>query len=48
MGFLDPITGFITDQNHVHLVQVIVILAILVFTAYVMYALRLPPFDKLK
>lgn len=41
MGFLDPITGFITNQNHVHVVQVILIIGILVFTAYVMYALGL-------
>ncbi|MCC5877803.1 MAG: hypothetical protein JJU11_16405 [Candidatus Sumerlaeia bacterium] len=41
MGFLDPITGFITNQNYVHIVQVVLIVGILVFTAYIMYALGL-------
>lgn len=41
MGFLSPITDFISNQNHVHVMQVILIIAILVFTAYVMYALGL-------
>ena len=37
----EPITGFISNQNYVHIVQVLVILGVLIFTAYVMYALGL-------